>query len=131
MMPTRVLICEDEGLTALRYCGTLTRLGFETVGSAADGIQVIEAAARLQPDVILMDIEMPNLDGISAMRKIMETHPTAVVIISAYGEREMIEAALAAGAAGYLVKPVSDGQIEAAIQAALERYTARRWPGAE
>jgi len=122
----RVLICEDEGLTALRFRTTLKRLGVEIVGTAVNGEQVVEAAARLRPDAILMDIEMPQMDGLVATQRIMEEHPTAVVIISAYGERETIEAAMAAGASGYLIKPVSDEQVQPALAAALERYAARR-----
>jgi len=129
MPPTRVLICEDEGLTALRYRATLTRLGLDVVGSAADGEQAVEAAARLAPEAILMDIEMPRLDGISATRRIMETHPAAIIIISAYGEAETVQAAMAAGASGYLVKPVTDDQIVPALQAARERYATRESSG--
>lgn len=124
-MPLRVLICDDEGLTALRYRTTMARLGFEMVGSALDGAQVIEAAGRLSPDVILMDIEMPQMDGISATRRIMELHPTAVLIVSAYGDRDSVEAAMDAGASGYLVKPVMDAQIGPAVRAALEQFASR------
>lgn len=121
----RVLICEDEGLTALRYRTTLRRLGMDVVGSSANGAQVVEAVEQLAPDVILMDIEMPHLNGIEATRRIMMACPTAVVIISAYNERETVEAAMAAGASGYLVKPVTDDQILPAMQRALERFSVR------
>lgn len=125
MRPTRVLICEDEGLTVLRYRATLTRLGLEVVGSAANGEQAVEAAGRLAPDAILMDIEMPQLDGISATRRIMATCPAAIIIISAYGEAETVQTAMAAGASGYLVKPVTDDQIGPALHAALGRFADR------
>lgn len=125
MSALRVLVCEDEGLTALSYRTTLRRLGFEVVGSAPNGAQVVEAVKQLAPDVILMDIEMPHLNGIEATRRIMETRPTAIVIISAYNEPETVEAALAAGATGYLVKPVTDHQILPAVEVALERFAAR------
>jgi response regulator NasT len=121
----RVLICEDEGLTALRYRSTLRRLGFEVVGSAADGEQAIEASVRLAPDAVLMDIEMPQLNGIEATRRIMETRPTAIVIVSAYNERDMVQAAIAAGASGYLVKPVSDEQLGPALRTALDQFANR------
>lgn len=128
MMPIRVLICDDEGLTALRYRATLKRLGLEVVATAANGEQVVDLAARHSPDVVMMDIEMPRLDGISATRRIMETRPTAIVIISAYSEDETVQAAMSAGASGYLVKPVTDEQILPALQAALERFAARGGP---
>lgn len=125
MNTLRVLICEDEGLTSLRYRATLRRLGHEVVGSAANGEQVVAAAAQLTPEAILMDIEMPHLNGIEATRRIMESCPTAIIIVSAYSEQETVEAAMAAGASGYLVKPVSDDQIEPALHAARARFASR------
>lgn len=122
----RVLICEDEGLTALRFRTTLKRLGLDVVGTAANGEQVVEAASRLQPDAILMDIEMPHMDGLTATRRIMEQSPTAILIISAYGENETVEEAIRSGASGYLVKPVTDDQIQPALQAALQAFSTRR-----
>jgi response regulator NasT len=122
MTSTRVLICEDEGLTALRLQATLKNLGYEVVGEARDGEEAVAAAARLQPDAILMDVRMPRLDGISATERIMSARPTAIVMITAYSERELVERALQAGASGYLVKPVSDDQIEPALRIALSRF---------
>jgi response regulator NasT len=122
----RVLICEDEGLTALRLKASLAKLGYEVVGEAKDGEAAIAAAARLQPDAILMDIRMPKLDGIAATERIMRERPTAIVMITAYSERELVEAALQAGASGYLVKPVSDEQIEPAFTVALARFAQLR-----
>jgi response regulator NasT len=124
MNRTRVLICEDEGLTSLRLRATLTRFGYEVVGCAANGAEVIAAAAELRPDLILMDIEMPCLDGISATRKIMTESPTAVLMLSAYNETEVVQSALAAGASGYVVKPVTDDQLKPALSAALDRFAA-------
>lgn len=118
----RVLICEDEGLTALRLQTTLKNLGYEVVGEARDGEEAVAAAERLQPDAILMDVRMPRLDGIAATERIMKARPTAIVMITAYSERELVEAALQAGASGYLVKPVSDDQIEPALRVALNRF---------
>jgi len=118
----RLLICEDEGLTALRLRNTLTRFGYEVVGEARDGQQAVEMAEQLKPDAILMDIRMPRLDGIAATRQIMERRPTAIVMLTAFSERELVEAALQAGASGYLVKPVSDEQIEPALAVALNRF---------
>lgn len=130
MNSLRVLICEDEGLTTLRMRTTLTRLGHEVVGVAGDGEAAIPAAAELMPDLILMDVEMPRLDGISATRRIMGDNPTAIVISSAYSDRETVRAALEAGAAGYLVKPVSDEQLEKALAAAMECFRSAGAPSA-
>src|SRR5947207_2647021 len=122
MAKARVLICEDEGLTALRLRTSLQKLGYEVVGEAADGEQAVAAAGRLKPDAILMDVRMPKLDGITATERIMQSRPTAIVMITAYSERELVDAALRAGASGYLVKPVSDEQIEPALKVALGRF---------
>jgi response regulator NasT len=122
MAKARVLICEDEGLTALRLKTSLTRMGYEVVGEARNGEEGVAEAARLKPDAILMDIRMPKLDGIAATERIMSERPTAIVMITAYSERELVEAALRAGASGYLVKPVSDDQIEPALEVALSRF---------
>jgi AmiR/NasT family two-component response regulator len=122
MGQARVLVCEDEGLTALRLQTSLKKLGYEVVGEARDGEEAVALAERLQPDAILMDVRMPRLDGISATEQIMRKRPTAIVMITAYSERELVEAALRAGASGYLVKPVSDDQIEPALKVALSRF---------
>ena len=122
----KVLICEDEGLTALRLKKALTSLGYEVVGEAKNGEEAVSQAARLKPDAILMDIRMPKLDGIAATEQIMAARPTAIVMITAYSERELVEAALRAGASGYLVKPVSDEQIEPALAVALNKFAELR-----
>jgi response regulator NasT len=122
MAQARVLVCEDEGLTALRLQTSLKKLGYEVVGAAKDGEEAVELAERLRPDAILMDVRMPRLDGITATEQIMLNRPTAIVMITAYSERELVEAALRAGASGYLVKPVSDDQIEPALKVALSRF---------
>jgi len=122
MAKVRILICEDEGLTALRLQSSVTKLGYEVVGEARDGEEAVAAAARLKPDAILMDIRMPKMDGIAATEQIMQVRPTAIVMITAYNERELVDSALRAGASGYLVKPVSDEQIEPALKVALSRF---------
>jgi two-component system, response regulator PdtaR len=122
----RVLICEDEGLTALRLKKALTSLGYEVAGEAKNGEEAVALAEQLKPDAILMDIRMPKLDGIAATERIMSARPTAIVMITAYSERELVDAAVRAGASGYLVKPVSDEQIEPALAVALNRFAELR-----
>ncbi len=117
-----VLICEDEGLTVLRLRRSLQRLGYAVCGEAAAGDEAVDLATRLAPDAILMDIRMPRMDGIEATSRIMADRPTAIVIISAFSDRELVEQALRAGASGYLVKPVSDEQIAPALSVALRRF---------
>jgi two-component system, response regulator PdtaR len=123
MSKPRVLICEDEGLTALRLRASLKNLGYEVVGEARDGEEAVAQAELLKPDAILMDIRMPKIDGIVATQRIMQARPTAIVMITAFSERELVDAALQAGASGYLVKPVNDDQIEPALKVALNRFS--------
>jgi DNA-binding NarL/FixJ family response regulator len=125
MARARVLICEDEGLTSLRLRSSLRKLGYDVVGDAKDGEAAVAAAAQLAPDVILMDIRMPKLDGIAATQQIMSRKPTAIVMITAHNDRQLVDAALRAGASAYLVKPVGDDQIEPAITEALRRFAER------
>jgi AmiR/NasT family two-component response regulator len=122
----RVLICDDEGLTALRLKKALGRLGYAVVGEAKNGDEAVALARQLKPDAILMDIRMPKLDGIGATEQIMRERPTAIVMITAYSERELVDAALRAGASGYLVKPVSDEQVEPALRVALNHFAELR-----
>lgn len=123
MQQARILICEDEGLTALRLKTSLRRLGYEVVGEAQDGLEAVLKARELKPDAILMDVHMPGQTGIAATEQIMLERPTAIVMLTAYSERELVESALRAGASGYLVKPVSDEQIQPALEVALNRYS--------
>src|SRR6266511_1583174 len=84
----RVLICEDEGLTALRLRKAVTGLGYEVVGEAKDGEEAVRLAAQMAPEAILMDVRMPKLDGIAANERIMSARPTAIVVVTAYSDRE-------------------------------------------
>lgn len=126
MAQLRLLICEDEGLTTLRLHATLTRMGHDVVGMARDGEEAVAAAAALHPDAILMDVEMPKLNGIQATREIMAANPTAILILSAYRDVETTTAALDAGASGYLAKPMADDQLEMALASAVDRYLGGR-----
>jgi len=118
----QILVCEDEGLTTLRLRRSLEALGHHVVAEAADGEAAVALAGEHHPDVILMDIRMPKMDGVQATRAIMSARPTAIVIVSAFSDRELIDAAVDAGASNYLVKPVSDEQLGPAIALAHRRF---------
>ena len=121
-VPLRVMVCEDEGLTALRLRRTLESLGHEVVAEARDGEEAVLLALERRPDVILMDIRMPKLDGVAATTRIMTDAPTAIVMVSAYSDQELVDAAVEAGASNYLVKPVSDDQLAPAVILAHHRF---------
>jgi two-component system, response regulator PdtaR len=118
----RVLICEDEGLTVLRLSKALGGFGYTVAGTAGDGVEAVQKARDLKPDVILMDVRMPRMDGIEATRRIMADRPSAILMITAFSDQELVRQALDAGASGYLVKPVSDEQLVPAITVARERF---------
>ncbi len=129
--PLRILVCEDEGLTALRLQKTLSSMGYLVVGEAKDGEEAVRLARALGPDIIMMDVRMPKLDGIEATRRIMELAPTAIVMLTAYSDQELVQKALDAGASGYLVKPVKDEQLKPAITVARTSFAQFQELGSE
>jgi two-component system, response regulator PdtaR len=119
----RILVCEDESLTALCLQKALALMGHLVVGEARDGEEAVTLAECLRPDVILMDVRMPRLDGIEATNRIMRMCPTAIIMVTAYSDEGLVRQALDAGASGYLVKPVRDDQLQPAISVARTRFT--------
>jgi len=119
---TYVLIVEDDTLVGKMIQGSLEDMGYTVVGKAIDGLQAIEMTQSLRPDVVLMDIEMPNMDGIEATRQIHEHCPTPVVVLTAHETPELVEGASAAGVGAYLVKPPDAREMERAIAIAIARF---------
>jgi len=103
----RVLIVEDDYLNSEMLKGLLEEIWYTIVGEAADGLEAVEMTQSLRPDVVLMDIKMPDMDGLEATRLIQERCPTPVVVVTAYEMSELVEEASAAGVGAYLVKPPS------------------------
>ena len=104
-MAERILLVDDHPLTRSALAGLLTQHGFDVVGEAADGEEAIEAAARLQPDLILLDLSMPGLDGLGALPRLRGAAPECeVVVLTASGTEENLLGAIRGGAAGYLLK---------------------------
>jgi AmiR/NasT family two-component response regulator len=118
----RVLIAEDESLIRLDLKETLDELGYEVVGEAGDGERAVQLAEELRPDVVILDVKMPVLDGISAARRIAAAKIAPVVLLTAFSQRELVERARDAGAMAYLVKPFSSSDLLPAIEMALSRY---------
>ena len=118
----RVLIVEDEPLVGEMIQRTLDDMGYMVVGKAVDGLQAIELTQTLQPDVVLMDLEMPKMGGIEATRCIHASCPTPVVILSAYEAQDLVEKASQAGAGAYLIKPPDMREVERAITIAMARF---------
>lgn len=118
----RVVIVDDEPITRMDLKELLEDKGYQVVGEAGDGFDAIEACKTLKPDLVLMDIKMPLLDGLSAARIMNEEHCGAtIVLLTAYSEREFINSAKEIGVSGYLVKPIDEKSIIPSIELAVAR----------
>lgn len=118
----RVVVAEDETLIRLDLTETLEELGYEVVGEAADGERAVALAEDLRPDLVILDVKMPVLDGISAAQRIAGQRIAPVVILTAFSQRELVERARDAGAMAYLVKPFSSAELLPAIEMAMSRH---------
>ena len=121
--PLRVVVAEDEALIRLDLVEMLREEGYEVVGEAADGESAVRLADELRPDVVMLDVKMPVLDGISAAERITASRIAPVVMLTAFAQRELVERARDAGAMAYLVKPFTQGDLVPAIELAVSRYT--------
>jgi AmiR/NasT family two-component response regulator len=119
----RVLIAEDEALIRLDLREMLIEEGYDVVGEAGDGEAAISLAQQLKPDLVILDIKMPIMDGLAAAERIASEHLAAVVILTAFSQRDLVERARAAGAMAYLVKPFQKSDLVPAIEIALSRYS--------
>jgi len=117
----RVLVAEDESLIRMDIVETLEDFGFEVVGQAADGEQAIALATELKPDLVVMDIKMPKLDGISAAEQ-MAVLKIPVVLLTAFSQRELVDRANEVGAMAYVVKPFTPNELLPAVEIALSRF---------
>ena len=118
----RVVVAEDEALIRLDLVEMLGEQGYEVVGEAADGERAVELAESLRPDLVLMDVKMPKLDGIAAAERIARARIAPVVMLTAFSQRELVERARDAGAMAYLVKPFSESDLAPAIEMAVSRF---------
>ena len=118
--PLRVVVAEDEALIRMDVVATLQEAGFEVVGEAGDGEEAVKLAIELMPDLMIMDIKMPKLDGISAAEKISE-HKIPVVLLTAFSQADLVKRAADAGAMAYVTKPFKPSDLLPAIQIALSR----------
>jgi two-component system, response regulator PdtaR len=118
----RVLVAEDETIIRLDLRDLLERSGFEVCAEARDGEEAVALARSEQPDVAIMDVKMPKLDGIEAARRILDERPIPIVMLTAYGQEELVSRAVEAGVFGYLVKPFREQDLLPAIRAARARH---------
>ncbi|HEY8028168.1 MAG TPA: response regulator [Gaiellaceae bacterium] len=118
----RILVAEDETIIRLDLKEMLARAGFDVCAEARDGEEAVALARSELPDLAIMDVKMPNLDGIEAARRILEERPIPIVMLTAYGQEELVARAVEAGVFGYLVKPFREQDLLPAIAAATARH---------
>jgi response regulator NasT len=121
-VPTRVVIAEDEAIIRLDLKETLQEEGYEVVGETGRGDEAVELVRSHKPDIALLDIKMPGLDGLSAAREITAERTSAVLVLTAFSQRDLIEQARDAGALAYLVKPFQRSELIPAIEVAIGRF---------
>ncbi len=120
--PIRVVIAEDEAIIRLDLKETLEEEGYDVVGETGRGDEAIELVRQLSPDLAILDIKMPGLDGLSAAKEISSDRGAAVLILTAFSQRDLIERARDAGALAYLVKPFQKSELIPAVEVALGRF---------
>jgi AmiR/NasT family two-component response regulator len=118
----RILIAEDETIIRLDLRELLENAGFEVCAEAKDGVEAVELAASEEPELAILDVKMPRLDGIDAARRILEDRPIPIVMLTAYGQDELVSRAVEAGVFGYLVKPFREADLLPAIKTARARH---------
>ncbi len=123
MERTRIIIADDESLIRMDLREMLTNLGYLVMGEAGDGQNAINLTWELRPDIVIMDIKMPDMDGIEAARIITQERLALVLLLSAYSQQELVQRAQEAGVASYLVKPFRESDLTPAIEVALARFT--------
>jgi two-component system, response regulator PdtaR len=122
----RVLVVEDEALIRLDLTEMLREEGYVVAGEAGDGEQAVKLARELKPDLVIMDVKMPKVDGITAAGEIVEERIAPVVMLTAFSQRDLIEQARDAGAMAYLVKPFARHELVPAIELAVSRFAEKK-----
>ncbi|MDH6109927.1 AmiR/NasT family two-component response regulator [Kitasatospora sp. MAP12-15] len=123
---TRIVIAEDEALIRLDLKEMLEEEGYIVVGEAGDGATAVKLVEELRPDLAILDVKMPILDGLSAAEQIHDAHLAPVLMLTAFSQRELVDRARDAGAMAYIVKPFSKSDLVPAIEMAVSRYTEMR-----
>lgn len=122
MERTRIVIADDESIVRTDLKEMLTNLGYLVVGEVGDGRSAVNLARELKPDIVIMDIKMPDMDGIEAAKILTEEQVAPVLLLTAYGQKELVDRAKEAGVVGYLVKPFREADLAPAIEIAASRF---------
>jgi response regulator NasT len=119
------VIVEDEGITLLQLRRTLTRAGLKVVGTAGNGQEAVTVVLRELPDLVVMDIKMPVMNGIDAARRILETYRVCIVMLTAFSTEDYQQQAQDAGTCGYILKPITSSTLVPQLEAAYQKFHAR------
>ena len=119
--PARILVVEDESIIRIDIVESLRGFGYEVVGEAADGEAAVAMATELRPDLVVMDVKMPKMDGISAAEKLHQARIAPVLLLTAFSQKELVERASEAGVVAYIVKPFTPADLLPAVEIALSR----------
>ncbi len=122
MRKVRIIIADDEPIIRMDLKEMLTNLGYLVVGEAGDGRSVVNMARELRPDLVIMDIKMPDMDGIEAARILTQEDIAPVIFLTAYSQKELVDQAKEAGVVAYLVKPFRESDLAPAVEIALARF---------
>ncbi len=122
MERTRVIIADDESLVRMDLREMLSNLGYLVVGEVGDGRSAVNLARELRPNLVIMDIKMPDLDGIDAAKILTEERIAPVLLLTAFGQKDLVERAKEAGIVGYIMKPFHESELAPAIEIALTRF---------
>ena len=123
MERTRIIIADDESIIRMDLREMLSNLGYLVIGEVGDGRSAVNLARELRPDLVIMDIKMPDMDGIEAAKILTEEKIAPVLLLTAYSQQELVDRARIAGVVGYLVKPFRETDLSPAIEVALARFT--------
>ena len=118
----RILIADNESIIRMDLKELLEEAGHEVIGEAADGLKAVELTRKLKPDLVIMDIKMPEMDGITAAKLISNEKLAPVLLLTAYSQKEIVEKAKDSGVLAYLVKPVKESNLFPAMEIALSRF---------
>lgn len=124
--PARIVVAEDESIIRIDIVETLRGYGYDVVGEAADGEAALALATKLRPDLVVMDVKMPKMDGISAAEKLHQNRIAPVLLLTAFSQKELVERASEAGVVAYIVKPFTPADLLPAVEIALSRSAEMR-----